>query len=292
MKNAPTVCATYTVRIYCVKWTKVSGQATFSLNNYNQALGIEAAHIKNTCYYFPTSCTVNYNTDGTIKSYTCPEYYNRCCGSGTPSSDPTPACYANAATLETATRAEWLTAATTELSHKITGVSNADDCHPYACYVNGTTFENSTAAQWLPAANATYITKIEGKTADECHIGEPTVEEACYVYNSHYTWGAYANRTGYTLVTSVNSETDCHDSEEEEKEACYKDKSGKYVWGKHDGDSNYTLVTDKTTEDTCTDVIVPNTAANVQRLVIVFMMVFIAFGIGLLYWSNTNKKRA
>ena len=72
---------------------------------------------------------------------------------------------------------------------------------------------------------------------------------ACYKDpNGEYKWGKHAKDPGYTLITSINSETECRTPAPEE--ACYKSPGDQYIWTSNPP-SGYTKVTSATKPEEC-----------------------------------------
>ena len=90
-----------------------------------------------------------------------------CGGGGVPYTPETYACYANASTLEQATKIGWLTKASRELTYPITtgwfGVSitkdnYAEQCTVCACYADAKTIANATKVKWICNSDSTATT--------------------------------------------------------------------------------------------------------------------------------------
>lgn len=299
LKNVFRVTGTYngvsktqdvTVWIYC-PWTKTN----YLNSNGDLTSKIEVDTSKYTSRMgkrFESGCTAyegNKVVDG--KSYYTARY-DRCCGtSGGGTTTKTSACYANAATIEEATQAEWLTEATSTLKYKLSGVTEGN-CLPYACYGNASTIENSTNVGWYnyqpsgyyklsasrsscvkveeacygngqTIATSTHVVwtstkpngyyKLSGVDKTSCVINtEPSL---CYMNTStgEYVWGKYQTTLGYEFVPAVTVEDYCKKPAPELNFACYKDSNGLYYWGDYSGDSGYTLISGITDSTKCGD---------------------------------------
>lgn len=166
----------------------------------------------------------------------------------------------------------------------VTSITDKDSCKKtegdYACYKN-----DSGDYKWTNQAPDGYTKVTTAKSAVEC---APPENEACYLHGNEYVWGKYSRVTGYIFIENITEKSAC---KAPETDACYKDSKGNYVWGKYGNDSKYTLVPSVTSKDQCkADVPVPKTAADVPKLVYVFMAILMACGIGFIYYSSVVKK--
>lgn len=75
-------------------------------------------------------------------------------------------------------------------------------------------------------------------------------------------------------------------------DACYMDSNGEYSWGEHSDDSTYTLVSSIVEANKCTNTIdVPKTDMNVSKLMYIFMVVLMSFGVMCIYYSSHVQKK-
>ena len=171
----------------------------------------------------------------------------------------------------------------------VTSIKDADSCKApvatEACYKN-----NQDDYIWTTTAPDGY-TKVDNvKTPAEC---APVEAPACYLYGNNFVWGKYKNVTGYIIIENITDEASCNLPG---NDACYVDTSGNYVWGKYENDPKYTLVPSITEMSQCIggggDVPVPPTGISASRLVYVFMVILMAFGIGFIYYSSAVKRNS
>ena len=275
----------YPIKVYSYcSWTKVDENKEFTSSS-DIGKTRDAMQYITGCYAYDGA----YQKDG--KTYYTNKY-NRCCGtSGGGTTTKTSACYANAATIEEATQAEWLTEATSTLKYKLSDVTEGN-CLPYACYGNASTIENSTNVGWYnyqpsgyyklsasrsscvkveeacygngqTIATSTHVVwtstkpngyyKLSGVDKTSCVINtEPSL---CYMNTStgEYVWGKYQTTLGYEFVPAVTVEDYCEKPAPELNFACYKDSNGLYYWGDYSGDSGYTLISGITDSTKCGD---------------------------------------
>ena len=280
-------CADYNVNIYCQKWTLVGSEKTFYLG---YSLG--EAHLTDTCYYRDisfNSCQPVYNQDNVLSAYRCTTYYNRCCGT---SSSDSPVCYVNSTTGDY----KWTTTSpgsgyiidttkTTESSCKAPVVTPT-----YSCYVNSTTGDYKWATT---SPGEGYVIDSSKTTESSCKAPVVTPTYSCYVNSTtgDYKWATTSPGEGYAIDSSKTTESSCKAPIVEETPACYKDKDDKYVWGKYQNDNNYTLIEDILNEDDCKETIdVPITSRDVMNIIYVFVIILLASGIYVIYYSYMKKK--
>ena len=118
---------------------------------------------------------------------------------------------------------------------------------PY-CYI-----DDNGEYQWTSEPGSSWK-KVEGITSEFFCAKDET--PACYLDTSNnYVWGLYAKTNGYTLITAINYESDCHKPDSTKEYACYKidiDGNTNYIWGT-EAPNGYTKVTGVTDPLKCGD---------------------------------------
>ena len=121
------------------------------------------------------------------------------------------ACFGDADTLDTSTKADWRRKASTEHGYtkKLNGVSKTDCTKNYACYADNANITLANKADWRLNSTTTYPIKIASiKSADDCTVF------ACYADTTNIATATNANwqqgASGvYTNRLANVSEDDC-----------------------------------------------------------------------------------
>ncbi len=169
--------------------------------------------------------------------------YNRCCGNG----GDTPATYTYCCVANDGSDYKYyedVNKRECPENYTIDEGKDANTCKLVkipACYK-----DSEEEYHWTFDPEPSWVVVPEITKDTDCVKDEP---DACYKDTTGaYHWGKYARTTGYTRITSVDSETLCHDPEP--GEACYKDANNNYVWASS-APSGYTMVDGVTKPEDC-----------------------------------------
>jgi len=296
--KAPVVTPTYSCYVNSTtgdyKWATTSPGSGYTIDSSKTTESSCKAPVVTptySCYVNSTTGDYKWATTSPGSGYTIDSSKTTESSCKAPVVTPTYSCYVNSTTGEY----KWATTSpgsgytidssiTTESSCKAPVVTPT-----YSCYVNSTTGDY----KWATTSPGSGYTLDSSKTTESsCKAPGVTPTYSCYVNSTtgDYKWATTSPGSGYTIDSSITTESSCK-APIIEAPACYKDKDDNYVWGKYQNDNNYTLIDDILNEDDCKETIdVPITSRNVMNIIYVFVIILLASGIYVIYYSYMKKK--